>query len=370
MRHLSTKLLDIDKIIDVYNIIKRHTKNRGKLFNFEMFFACNIISIYEVLKNKKYKHGMYNVFLIAEPKYRIIMSEDMSDKIINHLISKYVLNPLILPKLIEQNVATRKNKGTKSGLMYTKKYINHLKMNNDKIYVLKCDISKYFYNINHEIILKKLDELILDKDVYNIIYDIINSTNSIYVNLNIDKVINKEIERIEGLNITNKIARIKELKEIPRYENGKGLPIGNMTSQILAIFYLNEVDHYIKEQLHCKYYVRYMDDFLIFDSNKDNLKIIKEKISKKLKEYKLELNHKTNIYDIDKGFNFLGYYFFLKKKKLIIKINSKSKRRIKKKIKKLYNKKWEDISRVKASYRGHLNFANSKELERLIFESK
>ena len=137
-------LIDIDKIKDVHNIIKRNTKNKNKLYKFEMFYACNIISIYNILKNKSYKHSHYNIFIIQEPKYRIIMS----DKAINHLISKYVLNPLINPKLIEQNVATRKNKGTKEGLCYTKKYINKLKMNNEKFYVLKCDIKK-INNINH-----------------------------------------------------------------------------------------------------------------------------------------------------------------------------------------------------------------------------
>lgn len=361
-------LLDINKLKDVYSIIKKNTKNKSKLFNFEMFYSCNIISIFKILKNRKYQHGRYNIFLIEEPKYRIIMSEAMSDKIVNHLISKYVLNSLILPKLIEQNVATRKNKGTKAGLLYTKKYINHLKINNDKVYVLKCDISKYFYNIDHEIILDKLKKLIEDKDIYDIIENIVNSTNLLYVNENIDKVINREIERITRLNITNKKERIEELKAIPKYMKGKGLPIGNMTSQILAIYYLNDLDHYIKEKLHCKYYVRYMDDFLIFDNKKENLKIIKDKINIKLKEFKLELNHKTNIYDLDTGFNFLGYYFFLKNKRLIIKINSNSKRRIKKKIKKLYKEKSLDIVSVKASYKGHLKFANSKEFEKLLFK--
>ena len=100
-------LVDIDKIRDAYYIIRKNTKNKIKLFNFEMFLSCNIISIYEVLKRKCYKHGKYNIFLIEEPKYRIIMSEAMSDKIVNHLISKYVLDILISPKLIETNVATR-----------------------------------------------------------------------------------------------------------------------------------------------------------------------------------------------------------------------------------------------------------------------
>ena len=116
----------------MYKIIRANTKNRGKLHKFELFYSSNIISILLVLKYKKYYHSHYNVFLVHEPKYRIIMSEIMSDKIVNHLVSHYILDPGITPHLIPQNVATRKNMGTKEGIRYVKKYINKLKLNHDK----------------------------------------------------------------------------------------------------------------------------------------------------------------------------------------------------------------------------------------------
>lgn len=355
-------MIDIEKIINVYHIIKKNTKNREKLFNFEMFYSCNIISIYVILKNRKYRHSAYNIFLIQEPKYRIIMSEIMSDKIVNHLISKYVLNPLILPKLIEQNVATRKNKGTKAGLKFVKEYINKLKMNYENIYVLKCDIKKYFYNIDHNLILKKMRHIIKDDDIYDMLQNIICSTDDDYVNERIKKVVDKEIERIQNLNISNKEKRIQELKDIPYYKKGKGLPIGNMTSQILAIYYLNDLDHFVKEKLHCKYYIRYMDDFIIFHYDKEYLKKVKNFIEKKIKEYKLELNSKTNIFNLKNGFGFLGYYFLLKNKRLIIKINSSTKKRIKKKMKKLKQINADNYNLVRASYMGYLQYAHSKNL--------
>jgi len=146
------------------------------------------------------------------------------------------------------------------------------------------------------------------------------------------------------------------------YQKGKGLPIGNMTSQLLAIYFLNDLDHYIKKQLHCKYYIRYMDDFIIFSHDKERLKEIKNIISEKLIDFKLELNKKTNIYDLNHGFGFLGYYFFLKDKKLIIKINPQTKRRIKKKMRKLRNVNAPNYELVKASYMGYLNIAHSKNL--------
>ena len=131
---------------------------------------------------------------------------------------------------------------------------------------------------------------------------------------NIDKVIINEINYYKDLNIRDKDIKINELINIPKYKKGKGLTIGSLSSQILAIYYLNDIDHYIKEKLHCKYYIRYMDDMIIFDVDKEHLKDIKNKIENKLKDIKLELNNKTNIYNLKHGFNFLGYRFILNNK--------------------------------------------------------
>ncbi len=355
-------LVDIDKIREMYQVIRTKTKNRGKLHKFELFYSSNIISILTVLKNKTYNHSHYNVFLVHEPKYRIIMSEIMSDKVVNHLISKYVLSPGITPHLIPQNVATRVGKGTKEGIRYVKMYVNKLKLNYDKVYCLKCDIKKYFYSIDHELILNKVKRFVTDPEIYNIIQNIIDSTDADYVNSNIKRVVNKEIERIKKLNISDKEQKISELKRIPLYSKGKGLPIGNMTSQLLAIYFLNDLDHYIKEKLYCKYYVRYMDDFVIFDHDKEHLKELKKQIEEKLKEFKLELNRKTNIYDLNHGFGFLGYQFLLKGKKLILKINPQTKRRIKRKMRKLKKINASNYEQVKASYMGYLSVAHTKNL--------
>lgn len=355
-------IVDIDKIREMYHIIRVNTKNRGKLHKFELFYSSNIISILEALRNKCYKHSKYNVFLVHEPKYRIIMSEIMSDKVVNHLISKYILAPGIIPHLIPQNVATREGKGTKEGIRYLKMYINKLKLNYDKVYVLKCDIKKYFYSIDHELVLEKCKRFIDDPEVFQLVLNVVKSTDEDYVNSAIDKVVKKEIDRVSKLNILDKEIKIEELKRIPRYSKGKGLPIGNMTSQLLAVYFLNDLDHYIKERLHCKYYIRYMDDFVIFDHDKERLKVIRKEIEEKLKEFKLELNKKTNIYDLNHGFGFLGYYYFLKGKRLIIKINPQTKRRIKKKMRKLKKINAPNYEQVKASYMGYLKQAHTKNL--------
>ena len=251
------KVVTIENLMDVYKTVRNNTRHKEKIFVFELFFSCNIISIYNVLKSEEYKHGKYNIFIIKEPKYRLIMSECMPDKIINHLISTYFLFPLIDSLLLPMNVATRPLMGSDKGIYYIKKYINKLKYKHDKIYVLKCDIAKYFYSIDQEILLEKLSGLIYDEKVFNLVKEVIISTNYDYVNECINKSIDKEIKRLKTLPINDYQEHVNSLKSIPLYKKGKGLPIGNMTSQILAVYYLNDLDHYIKEKLGIKCYVRY-----------------------------------------------------------------------------------------------------------------
>lgn len=241
-----------------YQIIKKNTKHREKLLRYEMFYLSNILSIEYLLKEKRYTHGAYNIFLIQEPKYRIIMSENLSDKIVNHLISKYILQPTILPILISSNVATRKNKGSHAALNYFKYYVNKSKNQSSKIYILKCDIKKYFYNIDHEILLNQMKKLVEDQNILKLLENIIKSTDTFKINEKIKNIVNQEIERLQkNANVDKN--RIIELNNIPMYKKGKGLPIGNMTSQIFALLYLNDLDHYIKKELNIKYYIRYMD---------------------------------------------------------------------------------------------------------------
>ncbi len=132
-------IVDIDKIFNEYYKIKSKTRNKKKISNYELYLGTNILNIYKELLLKKYKHDKYNIFIIRDPKYRIIMSENLKDKIVNHLISNNVLIPLIEPLLINSNVATRKNKGTSYGLKLAIKYINKLKINNDNIYALNVN---------------------------------------------------------------------------------------------------------------------------------------------------------------------------------------------------------------------------------------
>lgn len=151
--NLYEDMISIKNIDYIYNTqIRKNTKNKAKIYKFEQYYTINISSIYKSLKNENYKIGKYNIFLIKDPKYRIIMSQNIKDKLVNHIVGNTLIN-VLEPTLINNNVATRKNKGTHYGIKMLKKYLNELK--NKEVYALKFDISKYFYSIDHNI-LKKL----------------------------------------------------------------------------------------------------------------------------------------------------------------------------------------------------------------------
>lgn len=365
INNLYDKINDIDIIIDMYdNVVSKNTKNKQKIEKFNDYYSINIINIKNIINSGNYIPGKYNIFLVREPKIRIIMSQNITDKVINHLIAKYFLIDVFDKTLIDFNIATRLNKGTHYGIKLTKKYLNEMKIKYDTFYYLKFDISKYFYNIDHEIVKKLINKKIKDKKVINIINNIIDSTNREYVNNEINNLKNGEIERINKLNISEyeKEIKIKEINNISYYKNGKGLPIGNMTSQILAVTYLNELDHYIKEKLKIKYYIRYMDDGILLHNDKEYLKYCLKEIEKILNLYKLKLNpQKIKINNIKTGIDFLGFRFYIKNDKIILKLRNDCKKRFKKKMKKF------DYD-VYQSYIGHLKWGNCNSLINFINE--
>ena len=310
------KLNDLLKIYE--KEISKNVKNKRKVLNFEINKMQNISNIKEMLEHNEVGHNKYNIFLIYEPKRRLVMSLSVKDKIINHYITRHILEAKLTKYLDMRNCATRKNMGTDYGVKLIKKYLVALKNKYNNFYILKIDISKYFYNIDHNILKNMLKNKLEDEE-YELIAKIIDSTNKAYIN--------EIIKRFQA----------KYGFDIPLYAYGKGLPIGNMTSQFLSIFYLNKLDHFIVHNLKCKYYVRYMDDFIIMHYDLNYLKKVKEIIIKKLKqEYLLKVNDKkTMIVKSNQAFSFLGYTYRILNNKVIMKIRKSNYEKIKKKIKAL-----------------------------------
>ena len=282
---LYKKICDISIIMDMYDKnIRKNTKNKKKIQRFEHFYSCNMAKIKEMLITKSYQMGKYNIFMVHEPKARIIMSQDIEDKIVNHLVAKYFLIDVFEKSLSNRNCATRINKGTHYALRLFKQDYNRYLNKYGEFYILKLDISKYFYNLDHDIIKKQVRSKIKDKDVL-------------------------------------------------LYTKGKGVCIGNMVSQIIATFYLDEVDKYIQNELKIKAYGRYMDDFYCMHKDKHYLKECLEKIKTLVEKLQLQLNDKTK------------RNFKKKMKKMKIELENSDIKAI-------------DYLQVRNSYRGHLSYGD------------
>jgi len=216
----------------------------------------------------------YQMFEIREPKVRQICSSNFRDRVVHHAICN-VLEPLFEARMIGDTYACRKGRGTHVAVKRCQQFTRKYK------YFLKCDIKKYFQSIDHEIMKNILAKFIKDKPLLRLV----------------DRVIDHAV---------------------PGNPPGKGLPIGNLTSQHFANLYLGELDHFIKDRLGIKGYLRYMDDFISFSDDKQSLHELLSNIQKFLKEHlQLELKETaTRIAPISEGVPFLGLRVFPNLKRL------------------------------------------------------
>lgn len=314
--------VQINELIKIYNYeVSKNTKNKHRVYNFEKYKLMNITTIIEELQNNNYTLGQYNIFYISEPKIRIIMSLSIKDRIIDHYISQKILFPKLEKYLDIRNIASRKNMGLSYGIKLLKKYLEENKKHKE-IYALKIDISKFFYTIDHEV-LKQMLKNKLTEEEHKLVSMFIDSTDKNYIN--------EEIKYIKNKLLLTALTKEKEqeILEIPYYQPGKGLTIGNICSQVLSIFYLSEIDFYIIHNLKCKYMIRYCDDFIIFHHNKKYLEEVLKLVKNKLSAYKLKANpKKCNIVNLKNGVIFCGYLIKIDNKKTIIKKSRKSKDRL------------------------------------------
>ena len=333
------EIFTFENLYEAYKNCRKSKQHKGEVIRFESSLALNLTKLRNDLITKKYKLGKYKIIYIYEPKERLIEVLPFKDRVMVRCFCDNCIKPKIERKLIYDNCACRKGKGTDFAISRLHKFMRHehLKSHDNNFYFLKCDIKKFFPSINHEILINLLEEIDFNEDEMWLIKKII--------------------------------------KEQPNSKD-VGLPLGNQTSQWFALFYLNKLDHLIKEKLQIKGYVRYMDDMILIHQDKEYLRKCKKEIEEFCNEkLKLELNHKTGIGIVKNGIDFLGYRHILKNKgKIIMKLRASSKKRLKKHLKtlnKLYSKKIVDEEYVyirKNAFYNHLKNTNeSKKLKEATF---
>lgn len=316
-----------DSIISLENLLLswqeflKGKRKRKDVAKFSINFTDNILSLHKDLKEKIYKHGSYQAFKINDPKPRDIHKASVRDRIVHHAIYK-ILYPYFERKFIFDSYSCRDKKGTHKAINRLRYYARKVSGNHAKtIWVLKCDIKKFFATIDHEILKNILAKYIKDKDSLWLLKQIVYSF------------------------------RTKSAIDI-------GLPLGNVTSQLLVNVYMNEFDQFVKRNLKIKYYLRYADDFVILSRTKSYLFHLIPQISKYLEDkLKLSLHqNKVCIKTFASGIDFLGWVNFPYHRVL----RTSTKRRMFRRLKKSYSK--ESV----ASYLGLLKHGNTYKLVKRI----
>lgn len=339
--NLYKKLYSKNNLILAFNKARKGKSKKDYVINFESNFINNINILQRDLITKKYYPSRLNKFVIRDPKTRTIHSSIFRDRVVHHAIVN-IINPIYEKRFIYDSFASRKNKGTHRAVKRFEYFINKVCSNGSKIkkpfnnnsirgYVLKADIKHYFDTIDHEILTNILEKRIKDKDLINLIRIILH--------------------HFKGQN------------------KAKGLPLGNYTSQFLANVYLNQLDYFVKYKLKAKYYIRYVDDFVILHKDKKVLMEFKNKIKKYLKNLRLELHEdKSEIHALRNGITFLGYRIFYHYKLLRKRNINYFKRKLNDKIS-LYNRKLIDREHLESflqGWKGYSSFANTYNFNKMI----
>ena len=290
--------MDKDIICSFENLYKAYKKakkgkgHNGSCSRFKTMSLDGLHLLKEQLKNRTYRMNPYNEFTIYEPKERVIKSCSFKDKVVQHCLCDEILHPRLSNEFIKTNYAGQIGKGTHFGMDFLKEQMLQFYQEYGLDgWILKCDITKFFYQIDHEIL----------KDIVD--YHFADGYTTWLNHLFIDST------------------------------DGLGLPLGNQVAQVYALLMLNGMDHMITGELGIVKYGRYMDDFYLIHHDKEYLKWCLECIDEMVKSLGLSLNGKTQICPFKNGLRFLGFHHYITKDgKYIRKLAGENKRRIRKKI--------------------------------------
>ena len=286
------EIFTFDNLLEAHYKSRKNKRHKKEVIIFEENLLVNIENLRRRLIKHQYRITSYNRFTIYEPKKRDVAALSYEDRIVQHCFCDNYLTPLLNKRLIYDNAACRKTKGTDFARDRVTAFLHSFyKKHGLQGYILRFDIHHYFDEIDHNILKGKIDKIVKDETLNSFCKMIIDSFNS---------------------------------------GSGKGLPLGNQTSQAFALFYLDGVDRLIKEKYRIKYYSRYMDDGVIIHEDKALLQRLLKDINKLLRDLKLTLNGKTTIIPIKNKFSLLGInYQLLSSGKVIKTINHAKKARIK-----------------------------------------
>lgn len=272
--HTLDTIISLENLLEAWKEFASGKRSRSDVQFFERNLMENIIILHNELTLKTYKHSAYEAFTISDPKPRNIHKACVRDRLLHHAVYRKLY--LFFDRLfIADSYSCRNNKGTHKALNRFQKFSLQVSKNNSKtVWVLKCDIKKFFASIDHDVLVALLQIRIPDTDTHWLLQAIIGSFCST--------------------------------------KPGIGLPLGNLTSQLFANVYMNELDQFVKHKLKAKHYLRYADDFVILSADRqcllDMLSYLKHFLEEKLH---LQLHpDKVFIKTLVSGVDFLGWVHF------------------------------------------------------------
>lgn len=337
------------QLISFENLLQAAQKAcRGKRFRplvarFHFDLEHELWRLHEELSSKTYRPGAYRSFFVYEPKKRLISAAPYRDRVVHHALTG-ILEPLFERSFIFDSYACRKGKGTHAAVDRCQHYARRFR------YVLKADIRKFFPSIDHEILRRLVARKVKDP-------------NALW---------------LTGLIVEHSNPQEPVLDWFPGddlftpTERRRGIPIGNQTSQFFANVYLDPLDHFVKDKLRMKGYVRYVDDFLIFSNSKQELADVREEVGGFLEQLRLRLHRKkTVIFPSSEGIAFLGYRVFATYR-LLAKGNVWRFRRRMRGMQEEYARGklgHQDIRQRIMSWIGHVQHANTYRLRTMLFRA-
>ena len=282
--NLQLQLYKWENISLAYRNASRGKRGRGATAAFEMFLADNLLELQQELEEQTYQPGGYASFYIHEPKRRLISAAPFRDRVVHHALCNVTV-PYFEKLFIPDSYANQKGKGTHRALDRCTQFARRFR------YVLQCDIKQFFPSIDHVILSEILGKMLPDESVMWLIKRILGSGQG---------VLSEEYEMAYFPN-----------DDLFAFQRSRGLPIGNLTSQWWANCYLHPFDQFVKRELGCHGYVRYVDDFLIFGNDKRELLQWREKVCKRLERFRLIL-HEGSAFPkpVTEGIPFLGFQIF------------------------------------------------------------
>ncbi len=326
-KHLYPAVCEWDNLDLAYRKARLGKRTHPPAAAFEYDLEANLVELRRELADKTYRPGRYHSFYIHEPKRRLISAAPFRDRVVHHALCN-VIEPIFERSFITDSYANRVGKGTHRALDRAQQYARRYP------YVLQCDVRQFFPSIDHAILRGILARKIADRDVMWLVDLILDSGRGVL----------SEEYQMQWFPGDDLFAALR-----PR-----GLPIGNLTSQFWANCYLNPFDHFVKRELGCPGYVRYVDDLLLFGPDKASLWRWRQAVVEKLAGLRLTLHPGAQPRPVTEGIPFLGFVVFPDHRRLKRRQGIRYRRRLRALLRQ-YAAGEIGIDRVHASVRGWIN---------------